>query len=242
MDFRRLLSLCAAVALLVALLSPRIAPGRGKGGFREEFSDLARWEEFSFPSIPRHSRYSVSEIDGVRALKMESRASASGLILKRTFSLRETPFLSFRARVENVYRKGDARRKEGDDYPLRIYVIFLERRENLSFFEKLFLTDNPFNLGDFVPISTLTYVWANRDWGEKIVTNPFSQRAKMYMIEKGEKNAGKWMIFRRNIRDDASRAFGSPPSDTFAIAVMNDSDNTGESSISFLDFIEVSGE
>jgi Ca2+-binding EF-hand superfamily protein len=40
--------------------------------------------------------------------------------------------------------------------------------------------------------------------------------------------------------DDYQKAFGSKPPSRARIAIMNDSDNTGESSISFMEYLEVS--
>ena len=57
-------------------------------------------------------------------LRAESNASASGLILKKEFNVFEYPKLKWRWKISNVYLKGNAEEKSGDDYPLRIYVIF----------------------------------------------------------------------------------------------------------------------
>jgi hypothetical protein len=42
-----------------------------------------------------------------------------------------------------------------------------------------------------------------------------------------------------NILEDYTKAFGAAPPAIASIAIMNDSDNTGESSVSYVDYIEV---
>jgi hypothetical protein len=42
-----------------------------------------------------------------------------------------------------------------------------------------------------------------------------------------------------NIIEDYVKAFGVKPPEKAGIAIMNDSDNTGEQSVSYLDYIEV---
>jgi hypothetical protein len=61
----------------------------------------------------------------------------------------------------------------------------------------------------------------------------------MFLLQKGPKNVGTWQDQEINIVDDYQKAFGSKPPMRARIAIMNDSDNTGESSISFREYIEV---
>ena len=42
-----------------------------------------------------------------------------------------------------------------------------------------------------------------------------------------------------DVIEDYKKAFGVSPPAVASIAIMNDSDNTGESSVSYIDFIEV---
>ena len=50
-------------------------------------------------------------------------------------SLEQHPVLSWEWRVEGVLQKGDAHRKQGDDYPARVYVNFEPDRQ-LSWWER----------------------------------------------------------------------------------------------------------
>ena len=61
----------------------------------------------------------------------------------------------------------------------------------------------------------------------------------MIVLESGSENAGKWIEEEVNIVKDYRRAFGSDPPHEASIVIMNDSDDTGEGSVSYLDSIEV---
>jgi len=79
------------------------------------------WKEKVFEG---HTGYLVVPEGAGHVLRAESHGAASGLILEKEIDLKEFPILSWRWKVENILAKGDARRKEGDDYAARVYVIF----------------------------------------------------------------------------------------------------------------------
>jgi hypothetical protein len=61
----------------------------------------------------------------------------------------------------------------------------------------------------------------------------------MVLLEQGAANVGVWRDEEINIVEDYEKAFGTRPPLRARIAVMNDSDNTGERAVSYLEFIEV---
>ena len=207
--------------------------------FREDFSDLNNWEPLTFPKIKNHSIYKVKMDDGGNYLQAESNASASGLIYKNTFNVYDYPRIRWRWMVENVYKKGNAKEKSGDDYPLRIYIIFKYDPDRAGFFESLKYSSAKLIYGEYPPHSALNYIWANRDYKEEIITNTYTDRAEMILLQKGSSNVGKWITEDVNILEDYRKAFGEDPPPIASIAVMNDSDNTGERSVSYLDYIEI---
>jgi DUF3047 family protein len=46
-------------------------------------------------------------------------------------------------------------------------------------------------------------------------------------------NAGKWIEEERNLVDDYRRAFGEDPPKVGAVAIMTDTDNTGEQAVAW---------
>jgi len=208
--------------------------------FREDFNSLENWKPLYFPKIKEHTKYSIEAEGGENCLKAESSASASGIIFKETFDVFEYPKIRWRWKVRNVYRKGNAWEKSGDDYPLRIYIIFKYDPETASFGQKLKYGLVRKIYGEYPPQSSLNYIWASREHNEKIIPNPYASESKMIILQTGEANAGKWIEQEINIIEDYHRAFGEDPPAVGSIAIMNDSDNTGESSVSWIDYIEIS--
>ncbi len=206
---------------------------------REDFGDLEDWKPLHFKKIEEHTEYSIVKEGNESYLKAESRASASGIIFKVKFSVFEYPKVKWRWKVSNVFEKGNAKEKSGDDYPLRIYIIFKFDPENASFGQKVKYGFAKSFYGEYPPHSTLNYIWANRQHDERVLTNTYAEEARMIIMQSGAENAGKWMEQEINIVEDYHKAFGEDPPETASVAVMSDSDNTGERAVSYIDYIEV---
>lgn len=207
--------------------------------FREDFNDLSSWKPLYFPKIKNHTSYTIVSDGPNKYLKAESNASASAIIYKKMFNTHEFPIVKWRWKVENVYERGDAKTKAGDDYPLRIYITFKYDLKKAGFFERLKYKSAKLLYGEYPPHSSLNYIWANREQKETIIQNRYTEKSKMILLQKGVSNVGKWQTHEANILKDYQRAFGNKPPAVASIAIMNDSDNTGEQSISYLDYIEV---
>ena len=95
--------------------------------------------------------------------------------------------------------------------------------------------------GEYPPDSALSYIWANKEYRERILASKYTDRAKMILLQRGRSNVGKWQEHEVNILEDYKKAFGKSPPAVASIAIMNDSDNTGESSVSYVDYIEIYG-
>ena len=60
----------------------------------------------------------------------------------------------------------------------------------------------------------------------------------MIPLRHGTAELGKWLDEEVNILEDYRKALGEDPPRWANLAVMGDSDNTGESSVAYIDFIE----
>lgn len=229
----------AALFVLVVLLAAAASAQEKHILFVEDFDDLNNWKPLHFPKIEEHSTYTVESKDAESYLKAESKASASGLIYKNEFNVYEFPKVRWRWKVENIYKNGNAKTKKGDDYPIRVYIIFKYDPKKAGFWEKITYNTAKLIYGEYPPHSSLNYIWANREHGESILTSPYTDRAKMIPLQQGEARLGVWIVEEINILEDYQRAFGEEPPSVTSIAIMNDSDNTGESSVSYVDYIEV---
>ncbi|MCK5347452.1 MAG: DUF3047 domain-containing protein, partial [Candidatus Heimdallarchaeota archaeon] len=74
------------------------------------------------------------------------------------------------------YRNGNAKTKEGDDYPIRIYVIFKYDPKRAGFFEKLKYNSAKLVYGEYPPHSALNYIWANKEHKERIITSAYTDK------------------------------------------------------------------
>ncbi len=237
-----------AVLLCTAALSGTAGEQQQKSSgtddvrIHEEFENLDDWEALTFDKIDRHSTYEIAEADGERVLKAESKNSASALVYKHTFNVRKYPVVSWRWKIQRVYEEGDAKTKEGDDYPMRLYIIFEYNPAEAGWIRKAKYATAKKMHGEYPPDSTLNYIWANREHDKQILTNAYTDRAKLVILQTGNERAGQWVTERINIREDYRKAFGENPPEKASIAIMNDSDNTGASSVSWIDDIRVFGE
>ena len=207
--------------------------------FREDFTTLDNWEPFFFSTIENHTTYDIVTESTQSFLKAHSNASASALIYKKTFNVYDYPMVSWRWKVDSVYLGGNAKTKKGDDYPLRVYITFPFDLDKAGFFEKVKYASYRLVFGEYPPRSCLNYIWANRHYKEDVLTSSYTKQSKLIPLKSGSELTGTWHSETINIIEDYRRAFGSTPPDTARLAIMNDSDNTGESSVSYLDYIEV---
>jgi hypothetical protein len=184
----------------------------------DDFNDGLReeWEEKNFQG---RTIYTVVTENGNRVLQAESNASASGLIFRVNYDVQEYPILTWRWKVENILEKGDETSKDGDDYAARVYVIFPHW---------------------FPPRTrSINYIWANKLPLGEYVPNPFFRNAVMVAVRSGAGEIGRWHTERRNVLEDYRMIFGEDPPDAGAVAIMTDTDNTGESATAFYDDIRL---
>ncbi|NQU67931.1 MAG: DUF3047 domain-containing protein [Candidatus Marinimicrobia bacterium] len=206
---------------------------------REDFNNLQNWTELTFPKIEDHSQYSIESRDAESYLKTFTSNSASGLIYKEQFDVYKYPELEWRWKVSNTFSKGNALEKSGDDYPLRIYVIFEYDPDESGFFESVVYESARLIYGEYPPHSSLNYIWANKAQSKRIIPNSYTDKAQMIVLQEGEDNLGIWVTESMNMLDDYREAFGEDPPSTTTIAIMADSDNTGESATAYVDYFLV---
>lgn len=229
----------ACSILLVLLSCLNLYAEEDRVFLHEDFNDLQNWKPLFFPKIKRHTEYTIEKNGDRSYLRAESNASASGLILKKEFNVFEYPKLKWRWKISNVYLKANAEEKSGDDYPIRIYVIFKYDPDKASFVQRIRYGLAKAIYGEYPPQSSLTYIWESRVHNKRIITSPFAREAKMIILEAGDNNVGKWLQEEVNIVEDYRKAFGNTPPAIASLAIMNDSDNTGEKSVSYVDSLEV---
>jgi len=228
--------LLAGTAIAVLLLTGP-SSGQEDAAIIEDFNSLYNWEDFYFPKIKAHTEYSLGIENGVTFLVANSTASASALMLRREIDVYETPGIRWRWRTEKVYEKGDLGTKKGDDSPLRVYIMFEYDPGRASSGMRFQYGLAKTFYGEYPPHASLNYIWASRAPEGEILTSAYTGRSRMLVMQSGASGTGTWVEEEANILEDYRRAFGEDPPRRARLAVMNDSDNTGESSVSYMDYI-----
>jgi hypothetical protein len=233
-------SITLVLLVLVTSVAALLAAAEEKAIlFREDFATLDNWKPFYFPKIKKHSVYTIENEGGRHYLKASSTASASAIVYKESFSVHDYPRARWRWKVMNLYARGVPGTKEGDDYPLRVYFMFEFDPESSGIMERIKYGFAKSLYGEYPPQSSLSYVWSSKDGPETFAASPYTDKAVLIMTEKGPAKAGAWVDEEVNIVEDYQKAFGTKPPARARIAVMNDSDDTGESSVSYMEYIEV---
>jgi len=169
---------------------------------KEDFRSLDNWGPLYFPKIKNHSSYMIEQNESGSYLKAESNSSASALIYKKKFNCYSFPSVRWQWRVDNIYAKGDATAKKGDDYPIRVYIIFKYDPKKAGFFEKMKYRTAKLFYGKYPPHSSLNYIWANKEHKERIITSPYTDKSKMIVLEQGPSKVGTWQKEEVNIIQD----------------------------------------
>ena len=185
------------------------------------------WEELNFEKISRHTQYKLVEDEGTIVVEAKSHASASGLVRKMKVDIQEYPIIQWRWKVSNVIQNSDVRRKDGDDYAARIYITFEYDPKKVGFLRKTKYKVGKLLLGD-IPISAINYIWESKTPVGTIVDNAYTDFAKMIVVESGKEKVGQWVLEERNLYEDYIKAFNEDPPLINGIAIMTDTDNTGE--------------
>lgn len=199
------------------------------------------WEPLVFKKIKNHTEYKLVQGKTGRVLRAESRASASGLIRKKRMDPRIYPVLKWTWRVDGILENGDVFQKDGDDYSARVYIMFEYTPQGLSLFEKMKFKAAKIIYGEYPPTGAICYVWGNKAPKDTVVSNAYTDHLKMIVVESGKEKINTWVTVERNLLDDYRNAFGREPAHISGIAIMTDSDNTGENATAYYGDIILAG-
>ena len=191
------------------------------------------WKPLAFKKIEKHTSYTLVKDDDKVVIKAVAKASASGLTREIKINSKEYPIVQWRWKVTNILKKGNVKRKDGDDYPARIYITFEYDPNKLSFAQKVKYKTVKLLYGQYPPHGAINYIWESKTPKGTMVPNPYTDRVIMIVVESGEANLNEWVKEERNIYEDYKKAFKEEPPAISGIAIMTDTDNTGESATAY---------
>lgn len=228
------------LALGAMALLPRVARAQESAVSAMRFSDLAAgaplpgWlEPVSFGGRAKPTEFALVADEGRTVLRLRSQASASGLARSLRVDPASHPLLSWRWKARNLVEKGRLRDKAGDDFALRLYVIFDLPATALTLGERMQMSIARALWGDRLPLAALCYVWDGQAAAGTIAPNAFTDRVRMVVAQSGSANLGRWVAQERDVAADFRDAFGIPAPAVTSVIVSADTDNTGESSESW---------
>ena len=193
----------------VALLAVSTVAGAADGELmigRFSADDLKEWQTKVFQG---ETHYAFDGKSGRRALFAASQGTASGLYREIQVDLNRTPWLNWSWRVDRVLSGVDERAKTGDDYPARVYVVVSGGAA-------------------FWKTRSLVYVWSSNQPVGATWHNAFTDNARVMALRSGTKDAGGWVSEKRDVRADFRQLFGAEIDAIDAVALMTDTDNSGQ--------------
>ncbi len=239
---KRPIKLSRALVLLVGMLTAVGSLTAAAGTILEigKFSDATPggdfppgWEPYAFKKIKRHTVYRLVSDNGTVVLKAASNASASGLIRRIRIDPKKYPIVCWRWKITKRYRNADVAKKESDDAPARLHIVFKSDPSTLNFVEKVKRAAARLLIGEYPPDASISYIRASTQPAATIVSNPYAERSKMIVVESGKSRLNRWVQETRNVYEDYKDIFGTEPPMISGVGIMTDTDNTGESAVSF---------
>ena len=92
--------------------------------FHDGFETLENWEKISFGINKKPTRYTIVRDSAKSYLFAVSRSSASGYLCRYSFDTARRPLLRWRWMINELVAGAGGPEKPGDDYALRIFVLF----------------------------------------------------------------------------------------------------------------------
>lgn len=185
------------------------------------------WKPLTFKKVPKQTRYQLVKDGETVVVKATSEASASGLTRQIKIDPKDYPIIRWRWKVDNLLMNSDVSRKDGDDYPARIYITFDYDPDKVGFAKKIKYKVGRAMFGD-IPIGAINYIWETSTPVGTIVENAYTDFAQMIVVESGPRKVGTWVDEERNIYEDYKKAFDEEPPMINGVAIMSDTDNTKE--------------
>ena len=188
-------------------------------------------KEYRLITLPKiaANKFMLVTDEGKTVLRVDSDNSGGSLGLPLTTNTGDTgSLLEWRWKVSRVLDKADMNTKPGDDFAARVYVFFDVAMESLSFADRTKLRLARMIAGPDVPTAALCYVWDNKHAIGRTQWSPYSNRARIIVLQSGSTHVGKWMNESRDVAADFREAFGFDAPAVTGVAVGNDTDNTAE--------------
>ena len=221
--------------LLLALL-PGVSLATAPAPFSSALAGAAvpaGWTVQPIPKVERQTRFDLVDSEGSTVLRARADNAAASLRFQVDVDPKSHGQLQWRWKTGRVLERADLTTKAGDDYSARLYVFFDRQPGQMSFGERIAFALGRSRYGDQLPAAALCYVWDNRQAVGTVRSNAYTGFVKMVVATSGKAQQGQWVTLQRDVAVDYRRAFGTPPPRITGVAIAVDTDNTGESTVSY---------
>ncbi|MCX9155651.1 DUF3047 domain-containing protein [Niveibacterium sp. 24ML] len=228
MNLNLLVSLGAAIALITppSALAAETGPCEARDlGFAQP---AAGWVHRPLSKTKRDTVYTVSKEGDVAVLRAEAKASASAYLAPFKTPIAVPTSLSWRWKTDALVKGADNRVKDKEDAPLRVMLAFDGDVASLPDDEQTRFKRAKRLFGKELPYALLMYVWSDQVAPGTVIPSAHSSQVKMIAVASGSAGLGSWQSQKRNIAEDYKRAWGAVPGKLLGVAVMTDTDNTGQ--------------
>ena len=191
------------------------------------------WRVVTLPKQPRHTRYEIVSFEGATVLRVTANASYANLLHPRAGEPAQR--LHWRWRVDRPIERADLRRKEGDDVPARVCVLFALPEDRMTLADRVRVALGRALFYPDLPAASICYVWDRQLAPGTWLGNAHTDRLQMLVLRRG--GYGTWFEESRDLAADFAQAFphearaGMPP--LAAVGVSADGDNTGGASLAY---------
>lgn len=189
----------------------------------------AGWMPVKINDQKKPTQYDLVDDQGTVVLHAVADGAASLLGHNVAFDVKAAPLMTWRWKTARLIPTADNAVASKEDSPVRIVLEFDGDKSKLSFADRsTFATGKFLSGGREIAYATLMYIWSNKEAVGKIIPGPRTPRIQMVVASSGASGVGQWQTLSRNVVEDFRRAFNEEPGKLTGVAVLTDTDNTGD--------------
>ena len=160
------------------------------------------------------TEYSVGSNENGNYLKAIADNAASGLGKEIKIDLNKTPFINITWKIEKDIPGIDETAKKGHDFAARVFVIKKTGATALSNRAVNYVFSSNQNVGNNSP-------------------SPYTKKSVDNVLATTKKNLNEWVTVKANVKEDFKKFHNLDVNELDGIAIMSDTDNSKQKSITY---------
>ena len=160
------------------------------------------------------TEYSVGSDENGNYLKAIADNAASGLGKEIKIDLNKTPFINITWKIEKDIPGIDETAKKGHDFAARVFVIKKTGATALS-------------------NRAINYVFSSNQDAGSTSRSPYTKKSIDNVLATTKTNLNEWVTVKANVKDDFKKFHNLDVTELDGIAIMSDTDNSKQKSITY---------